>query len=309
MASLRSGLLAVVLGLAAGAAGCSSDKSPSGGNTYQTENPVSGTVGTSGGAVSADTRGSITVPAGALAQPVVLKISDVASVPSSSPLATPANAQAESKVLAFEPHGQQFTQPVTITIDYSGTVGADLELLTSDGTAAWTAVSGASFTSGTATAQVSHFSYFCVVRHPRDASSTGGSGGGGGSGGTGGSPADAGGGAGGSTSSGAGGGGGSGGTGGGGGSGGTGGGSGGTGGGSGGTGGGSGGNAGTGGDSGGTTGTGGALGGDGGGTYACPQTQPPVTDSVCPTPGQSCMYGSTLCTCAANMPWRCQTPA
>jgi hypothetical protein len=214
---------------------CSKDKSPA----YTTTNSVSATVDPAGGTVGDDTRASVEVPAGAVSQPVQIRISDVTAIQAGSALELPSSDQAQSNVLALEPHGQQFAQPVTIAVHYTADSTTDLDLVTTDGAGGWTPVAGAAFAGGAATAQVSHFSFFCVIkRRPiaADAST---------------SPDTA-------------------------------------------------------------AGQGGASGADaspGSDAAQCPASMPATLDTVCPSPGLSCFYGSMKCDCAANAPWLCTTIA
>src|SRR6185436_12788729 len=96
-----------------------------------------------GGMVGDITRASVDVPKGALQNSVQLKNSEVVDVSQSSGLATPANRALVSPILAFEPHGQSFSQPSTLSVRYTASSASDLELLTSDGKSAWAPVAGA----------------------------------------------------------------------------------------------------------------------------------------------------------------------
>jgi hypothetical protein len=255
MASINR-LVVAILAVLAGGLSCTDSKSAGPGGGYTAANVVSATVGTSGGTVGDDTRAKVEVPSGAVSQPVVIRISDVTAVAQGSALNLPADDQAQSNVLALEPHGQPFDQPVTIVVHHGAASTTDLELVTTDGSGAWTAVPGVAFGAGTATAQVTHFSFFCVVKRQAgaaDASAdgdgsagTGGTGGSAGTGGAGGIDGSAG--------------------------------------------------------AGGATATGGT---GGGGSYLCPATQPAVLDTFCPSPGITCTYGATRCSCVANAPWSC----
>lgn len=113
----------------------------------------SGVVST-GGAIVTTEAGRVVIPRGALAAPVeiAVEIADSGFPPFSS--------AAREQIVAFLPHGTQFRLPVTVEIAHPHGGGADLGLYTAEPRAPWSLVPDASFTETSASARVTHFSYF-----------------------------------------------------------------------------------------------------------------------------------------------------
>src|SRR4051812_23653743 len=123
---------------------------------------------------------AITIPKGALAEPVEISVQQVQTgYPEARGLAS-------EQMFAFLPHGTQFLEPVTITIPHDHGDDQDLALYTSEPNVAWSLVPGARFSSDYASAEVNHFSFFFASPITLDQLEPGGGGqGGAGSGGAG----------------------------------------------------------------------------------------------------------------------------
>jgi hypothetical protein len=115
-------------------------------------------VGRAGGTVSGP-GGEVVVPAGALAQDQTLSI----HVATSGVPALPAGAVLLSGVLAFEPHGQSFAVPVTMTVAFDPRPGTTPQLITASPGGSWGAVAGAMSDGASMRAMVAHFSFFAVI--------------------------------------------------------------------------------------------------------------------------------------------------
>jgi hypothetical protein len=98
----------------------------------------------------------VVIPAGALAQAATISIGIVTVGYS----AIERTVQRYSDVFAFTPHGQQFLASATVTVPYSGTSAP--ALYTAGQTGGWQLVAGATASSGSMQANVSHFSFFFV---------------------------------------------------------------------------------------------------------------------------------------------------
>ncbi|HEV8245859.1 MAG TPA: hypothetical protein VGP93_08820, partial [Polyangiaceae bacterium] len=149
---------------------CSSEKSENGtpgAEGYSTLDPVTQAIGPTGGTIGDASRASAVVPAGAVSQLVEFKISEVVGIQPGSTLELPLDTDAFSPVFAFEPHGQAFDKPVTITLAQSAGSDPELELLTTDGTTPWQTVGITSIEPTLVQADVSHFSYFVAAKHRR----------------------------------------------------------------------------------------------------------------------------------------------
>ena len=168
------------------AAGCGSNSSPS------IPPPVQQAVGTTGGAVKASDGSGVTVPAGALPANVTITVTPTASAPP-PPAATPVGT-----AVTFGPEGQQFAQPVTVTLSFdpsslpSGVSAANIVVVTAPaGSSSYTPLATTQVDSTHVSAQTTHFSTFVATvaasgsdGGPLDAGTGGNAGGaGGGSGG------------------------------------------------------------------------------------------------------------------------------
>lgn len=128
----------------------SGNNSGSSGSTDTTTR--SATIGTEGGMVSGPNGTRVTIPEGALDEDVEVSISVASNGFSQLP------ALANGAIYAFEPHGQQFNEPVTIRIPHTGNP-AELALYTSEPGDDWTKLH-AELDTSFATIEVSHFSFF-----------------------------------------------------------------------------------------------------------------------------------------------------
>ena len=77
------------------------------------------------GAIIVAGEAAITIPSGALAEPVEITVQPVEDYPSAAQIP-------EEQVFAFLPHGTQFLQPVTITVPHAHTETDSLALYTSE---------------------------------------------------------------------------------------------------------------------------------------------------------------------------------
>ncbi len=117
-------------------------------------------VGAAGGTVTGPLGAKAEVPAGALAQPATLTITEAtAGTPGYPSGVTPASA----KAFLFLPHGTTFLKPVTISVPFTGSA-ANLEMLTADPGGSWTTVRNAKVSDSVLTAEVMHYSFFVAVR-------------------------------------------------------------------------------------------------------------------------------------------------
>jgi hypothetical protein len=122
------------------------------------------TIGPAGGTVSDPSGASAAVPAGALSTSVAI---EVETVTSGYP-ALPAGWELLGPVVAFTPHGQTFSSPVTVTVPFTEAPGAMLATAAPGG--AWDTVVDATRDGETFTAATSHFSFYAGVRYAQDAS-------------------------------------------------------------------------------------------------------------------------------------------
>jgi hypothetical protein len=119
---------------------------------------VNTVIGTAGGMLSG-AGAEVVVPAGALAEDQMVSIAAAAS--GYPPL--PVGAVLLSSVLAFEPHGQLFTKPVTVSIGFTARSGATPQLITAAPGGSWASVAGAIMSGASMQALVAHFSFFAVI--------------------------------------------------------------------------------------------------------------------------------------------------
>lgn len=150
-------ILAATLALTACGGGDDGGGNPSGAQ------PTSG-IGSAGGTVTGPNGSQVVIPAGALSTNTSIGVAQ--SSQGAPPL--PAGMTSAGPMFALTPHGTQFAAPVTITIPYdsSAASGAAPVLYKTNAQNQWEPVSGATFASGMATAQISGFSYTQVVLPP-----------------------------------------------------------------------------------------------------------------------------------------------
>jgi hypothetical protein len=136
-AQLIGGCLSVVLAL--GLAGCGGN---SDGSNAPPPAPAPAGIGPSGGTVNGPNGASLTVPAGALATTVDLRIVEIGAAN------LPAGVERVSAIYSLLPHGTNLTAPATLTVPFQpGQVpaGRNVELLktTDAARAIWASVNGA----------------------------------------------------------------------------------------------------------------------------------------------------------------------
>jgi alpha-tubulin suppressor-like RCC1 family protein len=158
---------ALVLGAASLLTGCG------GGGEAQQNVPM---VGPAGGTVIGPNAAQVVIPPGALSAPTPIAISQSnAGAP-----AVPSGFNAFGAMYALTPHGTTFAAPVTVTVPFDPAqvpAGATPVLYKTNAQNQWEPVPGATINAGTATAQVTSFSFFLVgnqppviTRQPQDAS-------------------------------------------------------------------------------------------------------------------------------------------
>ncbi|MCK6430149.1 MAG: hypothetical protein L6Q72_13840 [Burkholderiaceae bacterium] len=134
------------------------------------------TVGPAGGTVIGPNGAQVVIPPGALANATPIAIAQSAS---GAP-AVPAGFNAFGPMYAFTPHGTTFAAPVTVTVPFDPArvpAGATPVLYKTNAQSQWEPVPGATIGAGTATAQVTSFSFFLlgnlppvITQQPQDAS-------------------------------------------------------------------------------------------------------------------------------------------
>ncbi|MDL1861204.1 hypothetical protein FBR04_09265 [Betaproteobacteria bacterium PRO7] len=134
------------------------------------------TVGPAGGTVSGPNGARVVIPPGALANATPIAIAQSAS---GAP-AVPSGFNAFGPMYAFTPHGTTFVAPVTVTVPFDPArvpAGATPVLYKTNAQNQWEPVPGATIGAGTATAQVTSFSFFLlgnlppvITQQPQDAS-------------------------------------------------------------------------------------------------------------------------------------------
>ena len=137
-----------------------------GGGDEPVATPGVATIGTAGGTVRSDDGAQVVFPKDALRGDVTVRIAkDSTGAP---PL--PPSAVAAGAVYTITPHGGDFDQHVEVSIPVEqGTIGEGPQLLlvtAEPGDIQWRVLSGASVADGKLRAQVTHFSYFQVIRLP-----------------------------------------------------------------------------------------------------------------------------------------------
>jgi len=120
-------------------------------------------VDAAGGTITGPAGAGVSVPPGALAGGTTIVITANATPP--APL--PGTLAAAGPIVAFEPHGQTFAQPVTISVPLEpAALGTDTPQLVriGQGQSTWGPVAGATRSGNAMTAQVTSFSWFAVVK-------------------------------------------------------------------------------------------------------------------------------------------------
>lgn len=141
--------------------GCGGGGDGSGSGTQQ-----SGTVvGAAGGTVVGPNGAKVVIPAGALATDTAINIAQIAA----STAALPAGFSVSGQMFAFTPHGTQFAVPVTMTLPFNPALvpaGSTPQFFKTNAQFQWEPITNATFSTDTATAQVTSFSDAAVVIPP-----------------------------------------------------------------------------------------------------------------------------------------------
>ncbi len=158
-------LLTVLLSACGGGGDPSAPPAPSPPANNQPAIPP-GTIGTAGGTVAGPSGSQVVIPAGALAQNVVITIA--ASDAGAPPL--PSNMVAAGQIFALTPHGTSFATPATVTVPFDPALipQGETPLLykTNAAQTGWEPVVGATMNGATMTGQVSGFSWILTSRIP-----------------------------------------------------------------------------------------------------------------------------------------------
>ncbi|HEY3445073.1 MAG TPA: hypothetical protein VGK67_01870 [Myxococcales bacterium] len=118
-----------------------------------------GTITASGGEVRGPGQSAVSVPAGAVSQPLSIRM----KAASPSPL-LPAELLPAGRAVLVEPEGATFAKPVTVTLDVSGVPeGAHVQIATAPAGSTQFTLLPAARSGQTVTAQTSHFSVFVPV--------------------------------------------------------------------------------------------------------------------------------------------------
>lgn len=126
------------------------------GTNNNTNNTFANVVGASGGVINGPNGVQLRVPGGALTADTRITIS--IAEPDEYP---PLQQQVAGAVYAFEPHGQKFLAPVTISLPGNATGGAAV-LRAEPGDKQWTGITNGTFTSTSAEVLVSTFSFYAL---------------------------------------------------------------------------------------------------------------------------------------------------
>jgi hypothetical protein len=144
--------------------GCSSSSTTGTTSCTSSSGCVTQAVGAAGAVVTGPDGSAVDIPAGALTSQVSIQIQELqpGSYPATMPAMAPRWALA-GHVFSFEPHGQSFAVPVTITVPYAAAAGSPMTLVRADPSGAWSMVTDAVFSSTTAQVESTHFSFYAVV--------------------------------------------------------------------------------------------------------------------------------------------------
>jgi len=115
-------------------------------------------VGPNGAEVALPAGGSVTIPAGALSNDVLIGVREVTELP---PL--PAGHVQSGTALAFTPHGLTFAVPVTLRVPYTGNASRVVRLDDLQDRS-WEFVDNGVFSGGVITLSATHFSVYLGVR-------------------------------------------------------------------------------------------------------------------------------------------------
>ena len=125
----------------------------------------SGTVDEDGGTVSGENEDvSVNIPGGALGEDVEITVGDVEEEVVADAQLPEGEYTSASDYYSFEPHGQEFFEPVTISIPYTGEAGTLVFIkLENEEDTIWETIDGGSFIDGVASVSVTSFSIFSVL--------------------------------------------------------------------------------------------------------------------------------------------------
>ncbi len=125
----------------------------------------SGIVDEDGGIVSGETEDvSVDIPGGALEEDVEITVEDVNEEEVVDAQLPEGEYSSASNYYSFEPHGQEFSEPVTISLPYTGeSNGLIFIKLDNEEDTTWEAIEGGSFVDGIASVSVNSFSIFSVL--------------------------------------------------------------------------------------------------------------------------------------------------
>jgi hypothetical protein len=132
--------------------------------TLSTGGRVDVTIGAEGGEASIN-GASLVVPAGALSEDTELRVQRLVAADAEEFLDLLGSGQAAvSAIYVFAPHGSQFDEAVTITLDYESTSSSLTVLrLDDEDDRTWEAVSGVDFVAGEASFETTRFSLIVVT--------------------------------------------------------------------------------------------------------------------------------------------------
>jgi hypothetical protein len=164
--SSRSLIGVVTLCLAAGAwaCGCKSNNIVDTTNNTTENTYVTQLVGASGGFVTGPGGSTVNIPANALTESVSIQVGRL--VPSDYPVGMPAippGWSVKGFAFSFQPHGQAFGLPVTVTVPYAGATPSEVALVTASPSGKWKTVQDAVIGDTSAQVDAPHFSYYAVV--------------------------------------------------------------------------------------------------------------------------------------------------
>jgi hypothetical protein len=148
-------------------------------NSNTTNNFAGGVVGVQGGIVtSADGKATVRIPQGALQQETNISITPVDASQTPALRDSASSYTPLTSIYAFEPHGLQFTSPVSVELQYAG--GVRPSMLRAEPGGSWKPQGLAVLSGTTATVSTSTFSFFTVAEGtpisaggPADAGGTG----------------------------------------------------------------------------------------------------------------------------------------
>jgi hypothetical protein len=129
------------------------------GDDYTGNNSAAGEIGEAGGRVELNDGAKLAVPEGALPESTTVSVQRVPV----SEVPLPNGLSLVSEAYAFEPHGTEFDEAVTLTLPYDASAtGAVVLKLDDESDETWEEVDDASFDDGVATVRTRSFSIYGV---------------------------------------------------------------------------------------------------------------------------------------------------